>query len=120
MEAVARAWLPPMMGRNHERNARLMPGLVEMVCRSNPGWFAGQQQALLQRPDGEPALRRIDVPTLLASGADDEFSPPSHHREMQGMARHAGLVIVPDAGHFMPVEQPGLVAAAMRTWLGQG
>ena len=117
MAAVAQAWLPPMMGKDAERTARLMPGLVEMVCRSTPEAFAGQQQALLDRPDGEAAMRSVRVPTLLSSGADDGFSPPAHHAEMQRLAPHAELVIVPDAGHFTPVEQPERVARAMRAWL---
>jgi pimeloyl-ACP methyl ester carboxylesterase len=32
--------------------------------------------------------------------------------------KNASLVVVPNAGHFIPIEQPAAFEAAIRTWLG--
>lgn len=119
MSAVAQAWLPPMMGLNAARTTALTPELAEMVLRYDPESFAAQQRALLTRPDGAAALQGVRVPVLLMTGADDRWAPPAQHLEMQALAPASELVIVPDAGHFLPVEQPEATAEAMRRWLGR-
>ena len=117
MTAVAAEWLPPMMGKLGHENAALMRSLTEMVERSTPDTFAGQIHALVDRPDAEAALTRVAVPTLLLSATEDRWSPPEQHEAMLTLAPHAKLVIVQNAGHMAPVEQPEAVAAALRAWL---
>jgi pimeloyl-ACP methyl ester carboxylesterase len=117
MAALAAEWLPPMMGANAVRTAALMPGLTAMVERNTSQSYAGQIQALLDRPDAASVLALIDVPTLLLSGSDDRWSPVSQHAQMQALMTNARLVTVLDAGHMAPVERPDAVAAALRDWL---
>lgn len=119
MSAVAAAWLPPMMGAPPARVAELMPRLTAMVERYTPEDFAAQIQALLDRPDALKALSSIGVPTLIASGTNDTWSPLAQHREMQRLIPHATLVAIENAGHMAPVEQPDAVARALREWLGR-
>jgi pimeloyl-ACP methyl ester carboxylesterase len=119
MSAVAAAWLPPMMGATPSRVAQLMPLLTAMVERSTPESFAGQIQALIERPDAAAVLPSIGVPTLLVSGTRDTWSPVEQHREMQRQIGGATLVTIEDAGHMAPIEQPAAVAAALREWLGR-
>jgi pimeloyl-ACP methyl ester carboxylesterase len=119
MSAVAAAWLPPMLGAPPARIAQLIPRLTAMVERYTPQDFAAQVQALLERPDALKALSSIRVPTLLASGTNDRWSPLAQHQEMQRLIPHATLVAIEDAGHMAPVEQPDAVARAMREWLGR-
>lgn len=116
--AVAgKAWLPPMMGKQGLADAALVARLDEMIAHSTPETFAGQIKALVERPDAEAALATVTVPTLLLSATEDQWSPPAQHEEMLTMVPHAKLVIVQNAGHMAPVEQPEAVAAAMRDWL---
>lgn len=117
MSALAAAWLPPMMGSSASRIAELRPRLTAMVERYTPESFAGQIQALLERPDAEAVLTTITVPTLLLSGMADRWSPLAQHREMQLRIPHAILVGIEDAGHMSPIEQPDSVADALREWL---
>ncbi len=49
--------------------------------------YAGQIQALLDRPDATPVLPTIHVPTLLLSGTNDTWSPVSQHEEMLAPCR---------------------------------
>jgi pimeloyl-ACP methyl ester carboxylesterase len=51
------------------------------------------------------------------SGTRDTWSPLEQHREMQQRIPHATLVAIEDAGHMAPIEQPAVVAGALREWL---
>jgi pimeloyl-ACP methyl ester carboxylesterase len=117
MRALAAEWLPPMMGAPADRVAELRPRLDAMIERATPESFAAQIAALLARPDAEPVLATIRVPVLLASGTADRWSPLPQHEAMRERIPQARLVAIEDAGHMAPVEQPGAVADALRTWL---
>lgn len=119
MEALADEWLPPMMNAHGEADSKLMAELKAMVCRATADSFAGQIKALLDRPAAEAVLSDLRVPALLLSATGDTWSPPDQHRAMLKFAPHAHLVIVEDAGHMVPVEQPATVASALRTWLAE-
>ena len=62
MAALAAEWLPPMMAAGY-RKVELMPRLTAMIERSTADSYAGQINALLNRPDAMPVLPSIDVPT---------------------------------------------------------
>jgi pimeloyl-ACP methyl ester carboxylesterase len=119
MAALAAEWLPPMMGRPAEGEERisLMQRLTEMVERQTPESFAAQIQALLDRPDAEPLLPTIRVPTLLLSSSQDTWSPVSQHVRMQHIIPGSILVEVADAGHMAPIEQPEAVSNALHQHL---
>jgi pimeloyl-ACP methyl ester carboxylesterase len=117
MTALARQWLPPMMGAAPARIAEVMPVLTAMVERSTPESFAGQVNALLQRPDARSVLPTIDVPTVLLSGANDTWSSLAQHVDMQRHVANAALVEIVGAGHMAPIERPEPVARALRRWL---
>jgi pimeloyl-ACP methyl ester carboxylesterase len=117
MVALADEWLPPMMGAPPDRIAQVMPTLKAMVQRSTPESFAGQINALLQRPDARPILPSIDVPTLLLSGTNDTWSSLSQHADMQRHIAGSTLVEIAGAGHMAPIERPDAVARALKGWL---
>lgn len=116
MSALAAEWLPPMMGSPPQRRGEVLPRLVSMVERATPRSFAAQTKALLDRPDGGTALSAVKVPTLLASGTADSWSPLAQHEEMRKRLGHATLIAIDGAGHMAPIEQPDAVAAAIGTW----
>jgi pimeloyl-ACP methyl ester carboxylesterase len=118
MSALADEWLPPMMGASPDRVAQVMPALKAMVQRSTVESFAGQINALLQRPDARPVLPSITVPTLLLSGTNDTWSSLSQHADMQRSVSRSTLVEIAGAGHMSPIERPDAVARALKGWLG--
>jgi pimeloyl-ACP methyl ester carboxylesterase len=117
MAALADEWLPPMMGAPPDRVAQVMPALKAMVQRFTAESFAGQINALLQRPDARPVLPSITVPTLLLSGTNDTWSSLSQHADMQRIVSRSTLVEIAGAGHMSPVERPDAVARALKGWL---
>ena len=51
----------------------------------------------------------------MVTGLEDVVTPPDNARRLHAaLANPLALVEVPEAGHAMPQERPGEVAAAMR------
>jgi pimeloyl-ACP methyl ester carboxylesterase len=117
MGALAREWLPPMMGSDAARTAELMPRLMAMIERCSVANYADQNRAMLQRPDALAVLPTIAVPTLLLSGSADIWSPVSQQETMRRRIPHATLFEIHAAGHMAPVERPDAVSLALREWL---
>jgi pimeloyl-ACP methyl ester carboxylesterase len=119
MTALAAEWLPPMLSNAGPVRPELQARLVAMVERSSPESFAAQVRAILTRPDAAAVLATLQIPTLLLSGIGDAWSPPAQHEAMRALCPRAELIIVPDAGHMAPLEQPIAVAAALDAWLSR-
>lgn len=114
---MARTWLRGMVHPSRLGDTELVEAIVSMFERRSVAEFAAQIQALLQRPDATGLLPQIDCPTLLLCGEQDQWSPPAQHREMQRLIAGSHLVVVPEAGHMSPMEQPQAVNTALLAWL---
>ena len=79
--------------------------------------FVRQQNAIIGRPDSRPTLARINCPTLVLTGDEDNTIPNSLSNEMADGIRNAKLKILPHCGHLPQVEQPQATADAMAEWL---
>lgn len=119
MEALADAWLPPMMGAPAARVAALMPDLRAMVAANTRESYEGQIAALLGRPDAETPLRGYTSPLLLLAAEQDRWSPPAQHEAMRDLAPQGELHVLAEAGHMLPVERPEAVAQVIDAWLGR-
>ena len=117
MAALAKTWLPPMVHAPNRQNAALMQALTEMVLRMDPALHERQINALVTRPDASAYLAGIRCPVLLVVGADDAWSPVAQHQDMAAILPDARLKVVPDAGHFAPIEQPQIVTPLVREFL---
>lgn len=73
--------------------------------------------ALRDRPDANPGLKDIAVPTLVIVGENDTVTPPLAAANMSAQIRGSKLVHIPDAGHLSNVEQPDAFNAAVRAFL---
>jgi 3-oxoadipate enol-lactonase len=73
--------------------------------------------ALADRPDMTEAMRRVTVPTLLIVGADDQITPPACLEAAEAIMPRARLLIVPEAGHMVPLEQPAVFNSAVLEFL---
>jgi pimeloyl-ACP methyl ester carboxylesterase len=54
----------------------------------------------------ENKLPNISVPTLILFGAHDKVVPPENAELLQKQVRGSQTAIIPDAGHFFPIEVP--------------
>jgi pimeloyl-ACP methyl ester carboxylesterase len=50
-------------------------------------------------------------------GQEDAWSPVERHRRLAKLIPGSTLSIIEDCGHMSTLEQPGAVAAALRSWL---
>ena len=117
MTAVAKEWLPPMLGSSPERLTALWPELVAMVEQQSIESFAGQIQALLDRPEAQSVLATIDRPVFVSSATNDRWSPIDQHEAMCAQLAHPTFFKVENAGHMAPMEAPHPVGEALRLWL---
>lgn len=58
--------------------------------------------------------RALRCPTTVLCGADDALIPVAHGRALAAAIPGAALGVVAGAGHLLPLERPGVVAAAVR------
>ncbi len=78
--------------------------------------YIRHQQSIMGRPDSRPALRLIAVPTTVIVGEADQITPIDAAQEMHEGITGSRLVVVPRAGHLSLLEQPIMVAAALKDW----
>jgi pimeloyl-ACP methyl ester carboxylesterase len=64
-------------------------------------------------------LGDIAVPTLVLGATEDRMVPLKYSLFLQERIPGAELVIVADAGHMFPLEQPLIVANAVSRWLSE-
>lgn len=117
MEALADAWLPPMLGAQARSDTALTGSLREMVLEAGAERHEREMRALLDRPDAGAGLPDILAPVLLLAADEDGWSPPDQHREIAGLLPDAALKVISGAGHFLPAERPGAAADALAAWL---
>jgi pimeloyl-ACP methyl ester carboxylesterase len=117
MLALVRKWLPPMLHPKHLADPALVAGIEAMWCRGTPEIFAKQIHAALTRRDLRPVLPGISCPTLVLTGAEDQWAPPAQHEAIAAAIPHARLVVVPECGHMSTLEAPGAINAELARWL---
>lgn len=116
--AMGREWAVGMVHPDRLHDAVLMAAIVDMVARKPAEVFAAQVRALLARPDGTPLLQALALPTTIACGRQDAWSPLSQHEEMQRLAPGSTLAVIEAAGHMAPMERPAATARVLAGWLG--
>ena len=67
--------------------------------------------------DRRAKLPLISVPTLVITGEHDHTAAPEVARRMAGRITGAQVVVVPGAGHLLPIEQPPAFHAAVLAFL---
>jgi pimeloyl-ACP methyl ester carboxylesterase len=116
MRAMGLQWAPGMVLPGH-REAPVFDRILAMIERKTPEIFAAQVRALLGRPDARAVFAGIRCPVLIGCGRQDAWSPLARHEQMQCLLPHSRLVVIEDAGHMSPMEQPAAVAQALVEWL---
>jgi pimeloyl-ACP methyl ester carboxylesterase len=79
--------------------------------------FERQMHALLDRPEVESLMPSITCPTLVCTGAQDEWANAAQHQAIAEAINGAHLVVVPEAGHMLPVERAEAMTQALVSWL---
>ena len=87
-----------------------LSGIVEQVSLNGA---VGGGNALAARPDANPILSTIKVPTLLVFGVEDNVTPIELAMKMQKGVAGSKLVLIPGAGHAATYEKASATNAAI-------
>jgi pimeloyl-ACP methyl ester carboxylesterase len=119
---LADAMIPRLLADSAE--AREAPGRADvesLLRRTILAQQVGSVQAALAalggRPDMTEPLRQLRPPALLVAGAEDAITPRECLERAEEIIPRAKLLIVPAAGHMVPLEQPQVFNAAVMEFL---
>jgi pimeloyl-ACP methyl ester carboxylesterase len=116
--ALVGTWLPPMVAAAN-RSKPIYAAMRQMCLDAGQDVFDAQINAQLTRPEQESLLAEIRCPTLVMTGELDSWSGPAQHEAIAGRIADSTLVIVPGAGHMLPLEAPETVNQAIAAWLAR-
>ncbi|MEH3103611.1 MAG: alpha/beta fold hydrolase [Sphingomonas phyllosphaerae] len=88
-----------------------------MAERVGAAVFERQQRAILARPDIDPAIAAVRVPTLVAVGDRDRICLPSDARALCDRIPGARFHEIRSCGHLAPIERPGEVTMLLQELL---
>jgi pimeloyl-ACP methyl ester carboxylesterase len=117
MLAMAQDWARGMVHPARLADADLMQAIHSMIASAGVAKFEAQISALLARPDRTDLLATLRVPTLVACGREDSWSPLSRHEQMARLIPGSRLVSIHDCGHMSTMERPEAITAALMAWL---
>lgn len=90
----------------------------EMMQLVGPEAMIAVQQGLANRPDSVETAKTMRVPCCVIAGGEDAGSTPADMRLLADQIRNGGYGAeyseIRDGGHFVPFEQPELVARILR------
>lgn len=95
-----------------------MPARVRaLMAPSRPDGVIAALLGMAERPDATPGLAALKVPVLVISGTSDILIPHAESEKMAAAIPGARLVLIPEAGHLVALEQPAPFNAALREFL---
>ena len=100
-----------------ENNETVVEEVRAMIRQSSPDGVVGALGAMRDRPDVNPMLPEIRVPTLVVGGENDTISSPQVMGEMASRIPDARHAVIPGAGHLSNLEAPREFNAALEDFL---
>lgn len=113
---VRRVLWPSYVAPGRLDDDALMSCILAMARRVGADTFGRQADIAVLRADSLPRLADVRVPTLIVSGEADLLNPADRQQEMADRMPDARWVRLPQVGHFVPLEAPAALAAAVRQW----
>jgi pimeloyl-ACP methyl ester carboxylesterase len=113
-------WVQRVVDRRPFPRAREMASLRAASTGASthtPAWraFVAEQRVLLQDLDSlGPRLGAVVAPSVVINGSADRLVPPRVGDALAAAIPGATHVTLRDAGHLLPYDQPGPLAAAVR------
>jgi len=80
--------------------------ILNRAITYDPIGVKGSLLAMISRTDTTSFLEKIAIPTLIICGEHDKLTPPLIMKEMHNKIKDSEFVVIPEAGHMSPVENP--------------
>ena len=110
--------MPRMLtGESRMKMPNQVAHLGNLIKQASVEGAVGAGNALASRPDANPVLPTIKVPTLIVAGLEDNVTAPELQMKMNKAIRGSKLVLIPGAGHASTFEKAGAMNAAVANWL---
>lgn len=90
---------------------------LERSKKSNPLGVKGCLLAMQGRTGTTSFLPQIKIPTLLLCGIEDNLTPPAEMNAVAEKIPNSKYLVVPEAGHMTPIENPEFVNKAIKDFL---
>jgi 3-oxoadipate enol-lactonase len=104
---VADAMLPRLFAQEtFRRDPQIVDHVRQKILAARPESIAAAIRGLTIRPDVTPTLPTIRVPTLALVGQHDQISPAEEMQQMAAAMPEARCVVLPNAAHMTPLEDP--------------
>jgi pimeloyl-ACP methyl ester carboxylesterase len=112
------AWTAEEFARRHFHDRKLAQDWQQAQARLDIDVVLQNRTALarlawnprMHSPQLPYWLHRIDVPTLLVWGEDDQVVPFACHAPFKRAVRQADLIALPQSGHALPIERAREIA----------
>jgi len=116
--ALVEMMIPKLIGATTLRNDPHIAERVRKMIESNTAEGIAQASlAMAAREDSTDLLERIDCPSLVVVGAEDNLTPPSEAENMCGAIRNARLEVIAGAGHLPNIEQADVFNLAIARFI---
>lgn len=118
-QVVREELLPHYFRDTGARDPALAALVEEMAIELGPEVFIRQSEAIRLRPDARSELAQIRCPTIVIGGLEDRLSAAEWQRDLASGIEAADLVLLPNVGHFAPLEAPDALVDALLSWGGR-
>jgi pimeloyl-ACP methyl ester carboxylesterase len=115
-QVVAEELKPNYLASANRLRIDLLDRAHAMSLRLGPDVFIRQAEALKTRPDAWPVLPTLQMPVLVACGAEDRLCPPELHARIAAACPQADFSTIANAGHLTPMEQPQMLSSLIAEW----
>lgn len=87
--------------------------IVEMSRTNTSQMYLNQMRATIERRDFGTELDLAGIPVNIIAGENDRIVPVENVKEFHQEITNSTLTIVPECGHYIPLEHPDVVLQAM-------
>jgi pimeloyl-ACP methyl ester carboxylesterase len=109
---------PTYVTSAHSQDTEIKRCFMEMAHAVGPRSGVFQMKALLDLK--EPfRVAQISCPTVVIGGSEDRRTTPADHEALAREIPRASLLLIEEAAHFTPLEQPARITAALQQWIGE-
>lgn len=116
--AIAETMLPKLLSpKTVDRHREIVDRVATMVLGTDMLAIATAQRAMAHRRDTRDVIQNATYPIDCIVGEDDELTSPDLMQGIVNAAALGRLIIISEAGHLPPMEQPKRFADALRKCL---
>lgn len=117
IEPLIKPTLLDIIAPEHRSNDVTRHILERMAELTGVDKYVNEQKTIMSRPDSTASIGKIDCLVLVVGGEKDALSPPDALDAMTRLIPRAAHVVIKNAAHLPPLENPAAFTAALRAFI---